>query len=207
MRNRIYKILIPSILRRLSARDIIESIFSYDFVYPVAISVFTYTYFYKHFTKEGMSTFIELGTTVSGSLVAVILTGLAIIISVSDLEFLSLVEETVEIEHILKPFEYTLLIALISTSSGIILSSLAYKKWVFFIYFFVFFYLLFSILDVVDSIIKFSNKKSRYAQIDNMEDLPDQFKQDFQDAVEAQKRSREVGDEYEDEPTSESDEG
>jgi hypothetical protein len=62
-------------------------------------------------------------------------------------------------------------------------------------------------LDVVDSIIKFSNKKSRYAQIDSMEDLPDQFKQDFQDAVEAQKRNREVGDEYEDEPTSESDEG
>lgn len=203
MQDRIYKIFVPDVLTRLSSDDIIDSIFSYDFVYPISISILLYVHFRDWFTKKGMSAFVELAATVSGSLVAVILTGLAIIVSVSDLEFLSLVENTVEIEHILKPFEYTLLIALISTFSGVLLVPLTYEKWVFFIYFFVFSYLLFSILDVVDSIITFFNKRSEYAQINDMEDIPEQLEEDMKEAV---KEARKSNRDEKDDPISEPDE-
>jgi len=131
-----------------------------------------------------MEGFVAAATGASQSLIAVTLTGLAILVSLSDQEFIERFSES-DYNSLLFIFEYTVLLATLTTFSGILLQSVLFEKWVFFLFLFVFIHLLLAILSLVDLVVRFAKTKSTYDTLSQMteDDVNDDLKKTVREAV------------------------
>ncbi|USZ68967.1 hypothetical protein NGM10_04325 [Halorussus salilacus] len=143
------------------------------------------------FSQRGMRNFVNAATGISQSLIAVTLTGLAILVSFSDKDFLAFFRDEGGFDELLAIFEYTVTLSLITTLAGALLQSLSYDRWVFYIFFALFLHLLASVSALVSTILRFGKSKADYDAIDNIdeEDVPEELKEDLESVFDENKDS------------------
>jgi len=153
-------------------------------IIPVIATVATWRFAVELFSIRDMEGFVAAATGASQSLIAVTLTGLAILVSLSDQEFIERFSES-DYNSLLFIFEYTVLLATLTTFSGILLQSVLFEKWVFFLFLFVFIHLLLAILSLVDLVVRFAKTKSTYDTLSQMteDDVNDDLKKTVREAV------------------------
>lgn len=105
---------------------------------------------------------IELSTQLAITLIAFILTGLAVLASFSDNEFLALLKELEIYNEIMFSFQFTLYLAISVSVLGILIQSYAIPEWSFFIFLFTFSYMLFSISRFVQLIIDLGERRAEF---------------------------------------------
>jgi len=172
--------------KRLKKYGIKKVLLSKYLLAPAIISILLY-YFPEHvYTFQTKNTFVKAATGVSQSLIAVTLTGLAILVSFSDKQFLSFFRENGGFDELLFIFEYTVTLSIIVTLFGVVLQSFTHKTWLFFVYIFSFLHLLSSMGALVSTILGFATRKADYEAIDNIDgaDVPDELKEDMKDIIE-----------------------
>jgi len=122
------------------------------------------------FTYQGRSTFIESGTTTAQTLTTVILTGVIILVSISDDDFfIELIKER-NFETIMFSFEYTVGLAIITSVTGVIVQSYTFGLISYSVFTFLFFYTVFASLAIVSKIITFGHKKAQKIAVEEIDD-------------------------------------
>lgn len=154
-------------------------------ILPAVATVVSWKYAANLFSTPGMETFVQGATGASQGLIAVTLTGLAILVSLSDQEFVERFSES-DYNSLLFIFEYTVLVATLTTFCGVLLQSVLFEKWVFFLFLFLFTHLLLAVLSLVDLVIRFAKTKSTYDTLNQMteDDVSEDLKQTVREAVE-----------------------
>lgn len=162
-----------------------EFFVSIDFVVPAIVVLLVVFFMSSIFSELGMENFVKSATGVAQSLVAVTLSGLAILISFSNEEFLFYFRNNGGYDELLFIFEYTVIASLSTSLYGVVLQSVEFKPWVFYVFLFLFLHLLASITSLVDTIIIFAKRKSDYEAISSIdeEDIPEELTQDLNDAL------------------------
>lgn len=107
---------------------------------------------------DGMS-FINNATSMAVSLTAVIITGTAILVALTDKEFLALLKRKGIYNNLLFVFEYTTLLSILVSVSGIVLQSFDYFAAGFYVFLFLYSYLLFATAKLVSNIVTFGDRK------------------------------------------------
>ncbi|MFB6233763.1 MAG: hypothetical protein ABEH81_06440 [Halopenitus sp.] len=110
------------------------------------------------------SKLISLSTQLSFSLIAFILTGLAVLASFSDAEFLKLLKELEIYDEIMFSFQFTLYLAMTVAIVGIVLQTYTTPKWTFFVFLFLFVYMLFSLTRFVRLIVELGEKQAEFEE-------------------------------------------
>lgn len=154
-------------------------------ILPAVATVVSWKYAANLFSTPGMENFVQGATGASQGLIAVTLTGLAILVSLSDQEFVERFSES-DYNSLLFIFEYTVLVATLTTFCGVLLQSVLFEKWVFFLFLFLFTHLLLAVLSLVDLVIRFAKTKSTYDTLNQMteDDVSEDLKQTVREAVE-----------------------
>ncbi|ELZ03688.1 hypothetical protein [Natrialba aegyptia] len=167
--------------KRLKKYGIKEILLSKYLILPLVITIGSYFLISDLFSNPGMRNFVSSATGVSQSLIAVTLTGLAILVSFSDKKFLSFLRKNDTFEKLLAIFEYTVTLAIITSFYGVFLQSVSFEKWVFFIFFFLFIHLLASISALVSTILRFSETKAKYEGLKDFDEgnMSEEMKEDL----------------------------
>ena len=119
---------------------------------------------------------------ISGTLIGVVLTGIAIIVALSDEQFLEFINGSNEVyDRLLFIFEYTVLLAIIVSVFSIVLRVMGAGSLEIYIFLFLFAHLVLAVLRLVSLLITYGKKKAEYTAIDNIDpdsvdlDIPDRF--------------------------------
>lgn len=107
---------------------------------------------------------VNLSTTLSFSLIAFILTGLAVLASFSDSDFLKLLKNLDIYSEIMFSFQFTLYLAMTVAIVGIIIQSYSLPQWFFFIFLFFFIYMFFSLTRFVRLIVELGEKQAEFEE-------------------------------------------
>lgn len=110
------------------------------------------------------SKLVGLSTQLAISLIAFILTGLAVLASFSDPEFLSLLKDLEIYDEIMFSFQFTLYLAMAVAVLGIVLQSYSTPEWAFFVFIFSFTYMFFSLTRFVRLIVELGEKQAEFEE-------------------------------------------
>lgn len=110
------------------------------------------------------SKLIKLSTQLSFSLIAFIITGLAVIASLSNAEFLKLLKDLEIYSEIMFSFQFTIYIAISVAITGIVLQTYKTPEWTFFIFLFLFSYMLFSLTRFVSLVVELGEKQAKFEE-------------------------------------------
>lgn len=116
------------------------------------------------------SSLVSTATPLAFSLIAFILTGLAILISFSDEEFLALLKDLKIYNNIVFTFEYNVYLTIIVSVAGIIYQSYDLGAVGFFVFTFLFLYMLLSVANLVAMISTVGSKKARIALLNQSDE-------------------------------------
>lgn len=168
--------------KRVSKYGVKEIVCSLYLWIPIIITGATWLLFSYTFSMLGMRNFVHAATGTSQSLIAVTLSGLAILVSFSDRDFLTYFTEYGGFDELLLIFEYTVLLSIWVTLFGVFLQSVAFEEWLFYVFLFIFLHLLASIAALVETILRFAKSKSTYDTLRNIDEneIPDELKKDME---------------------------
>jgi hypothetical protein len=174
-----------------------QVIVAYDWPSAIIITLGVFYVFRWSITNYELDVFISEATTLSGSLIAIILTGVAILVSVADEQFLSLLHKEDIYDPLMSSFETTALLSILVTVLGIIIQTIGTSAIAFYLFLFVFLYLLFAIIALISNIISFGDRMGKMASVQNLpEDLGEKIEIVHED---------ELPDDEENDPETESD--
>jgi len=142
-----------------------------DFISALVVStVFTVATFYYYSNIFQPGQFITSATKLSRSLIAVVLTGIAILVSLSDSKFLAGLLQDENFDPIMVTFEYTAILSVVATITGTILQSMNFgiRGYAFFNW--VFFYNVFAALSIISKIVTFGYKRARHAATEEVDE-------------------------------------
>lgn len=151
---------IPNFFGRIKNFGISRLIKSYDFIISLVICIIGYFTFFNVILNDYKPVLSDMMNT-SISITTVILAGFAIVISLSDAEFIKILKEYKIYENILFYFEYTTMISVMVFSISFFLKYVYFLKWVYFFDIFLFIYMLFCLIQLVSFITKFSIFKGK----------------------------------------------
>ena len=155
---------------------------SADILLPLVTIILLWHFNLFTIDNNSMNTFVSASSVISGSLIGVILTGIAIIVALSNKKFLNFINKTKGIyDRLLFIFEYTVVLAIIVSVFGIILQTIDIRRVYFLIFLFLFSHLILSTFRVVSALITYGKKKAKYSAIQEIDsedvelDLPDRL--------------------------------
>lgn len=144
-------------LREYGLKNLLTDV---DFVLSLIVLIISLSGQYIFEISLVSSKFVQLGTNVAISLLAFILTGLAVMATFSDADFLALLKKLGIYRRIMFVFQFDLYLAIGVTIYGIILQSYGLSPLRFFLFVFVFTYLMFSLSKFVDMIISLGERQA-----------------------------------------------
>lgn len=167
---------------RLRKYGITRLFISVDFLLPLLGILVAWWLDLINLTPEQSSDLVSGISTVSGTLIGVVLTGIAIIVALSDEQFLEFINDSDEIyDRLLFIFEYTVLLAIIVSVFGVFSQVTGTNRSEIHILLFLFAHLILSVLTLVSVLITYGKKKAEYTAINNIEpeevelDVPERF--------------------------------
>lgn len=142
--------------------------------FDLAISLATVTVIYSFLGPEIMqyqlSNFVAGATSLSSSLIAVILTGVAILVSLSNSEAIQILKENRLYKKFLFTFEFTAMLALSVSVFGILLQTYDFGVVGFYSFLWLFLYMVLAAATVVSRLITYGNKLANIAIIKHLPD-------------------------------------
>ncbi|WP_282349160.1 hypothetical protein [Haloferax volcanii] len=169
-------------VQRIRSFGPIRIVTSFEVIGAALLTAIARCSFSGSFQPDGMSSFVAAATGISSSLIAVVLTGIAILVSLSSEQFLSFLREQDIYDRIMFVFEYTVALAIITSLLGSILQAVEYSEYMFWIFVFFFIYLLLSTMQIVSTIIEYGDKIGEFSKANNFEPNED-LKKDMQDLI------------------------
>lgn len=140
-----------------------------DLILSIAAAA-VFSIYLRGVTGFDASTLIESGTSLTTSTVVVILTGISILVTMSDKKALVVLRKSEEYTRFLFTFEFTALLALSTSAFGIFLQSFGYSSASLIFFVFLLTYSITAIATVISRLITYGEK---VATIAALEDLPD----------------------------------
>lgn len=154
----------------------------YDLYAALFISVILFYILGSDITGYQLDEFIRNSTTLSGSLTAVIITGTAILVSLTDSDFLLLLKRNNLYSNLMFNFEYTTLLSIFVSVFGVVLQSYNYTYIELYIFIFFFLYLIFAVSRLVSQIVSFGDRRGDLELVKRLETETDTLQEtDFTD--------------------------
>lgn len=145
-------------------------LFGYDLILSLVLTGAVFYVFGRSIMEYDLTPFVQGATSLSTSLVAIIIAGIAILVSLSNSEALKALKERRLYERFLFTFEFTAMLALLLTVIGIVIQTFSYGAAEFYVFLFFFVYMVFATATVISRLITYGDKM---AQITVIESLPD----------------------------------
>jgi len=161
---------------RLKHAGLIRIFFGYDFILAFILTIGVYFFDYDGLENFNSQTFIEQSTSLAISLTGFIIAGIAIIIALTDEEFLVHLKKEGVYNNLLFVFEYTVLLALFVSFAGISFQSYDHGVTEFYLFLFLFLYLLFAASRLISNIISFGDRKGDVELIDGLSEFASEVK-------------------------------
>lgn len=141
-----------------------------DFIFALVISVSFTIITSIYFTQQGRLSFVQSSTRTAQTLIAVILTGIIILVSISDDDFILKLLKEKQYEPIMFTFEYTTGLAIFTAVVGSIVQSYQFGNVSFFIFNLLFFYTVSASLNIVSKIVTFGKKRAQIMAVGEIDD-------------------------------------
>lgn len=117
------------------------------------------------------------------SLLAVIIVGVSILVTITKVEFLKILIEDGVLDKLFYVFEFTAMLALLTAAAGITLQAIGYNAATFYLFLFLGIYLLFAVARLISVIVSFGRRRAMIAVISDLpDDLGDQLMDEKQDS-------------------------
>lgn len=158
------------LLSRLKNGGYKNIIFSLDWVIALLATILLYYTQHTSIAKFKLSLFIDKSVTLSGSLIAVILTGVAILISLADDEFLQFIQQENFYDKLMSIFEAAVLLSIFVTVLGISILTIGVTVSKFYMFLFFFLYLIFAVISLISAIITFGDKMGKFKKINDIDE-------------------------------------
>lgn len=158
------------LLSRLKNEGYRNIIFSLDWIIALLATFILYYTQYESITRFNLNLFIDKSVTLSGSLIAVILTGVAILISLADDEFLQFIQEENFYDRLMSIFEVAVLLSIFVTMLGISILTVGVTVPRFYLFLFFFLYLIIAVVSMMSAIITFGDKMGTFQKVNNIDD-------------------------------------
>jgi hypothetical protein len=165
-------------LYHISNYGFIRLIKSKDFVFSLVISLLAIVIsefycprglFIFNCDSTASLEFVKSATNILAPITSVVVTGLAILVSFTDKEFLAELSDIQVFANIVFMFEHTVFLALSSLIIGIIINSYGFHPLMFYGFIFLFFYTIFSIIYLIQLLVELSINKSEWVKGEDKE--------------------------------------
>jgi hypothetical protein len=143
---------------------------STDFLISLVLTLALYYSIGANIMDYNVSSFVSGGTSISKSLIAVALTGVAILVALTDKDILALIHRIDVYDSLMITFEYTIVLSIILSAYGTLLTLYDYGHHEFYLFLFLFSYLLLATANLASDIVTFGEKISQIAMIENLPD-------------------------------------
>ena len=153
-----------SFLKRLSNFGIGKIIKSYDTLVAI-ITFFVILYFTKgYFNPNTIDNILFIFMEVSASLFAIILAGLAIVVSFTDKDFIYVWKEIGEFDNMITLFQYNLFIPIFVLILSLFLKFVFYHNIIMIVLISSFVYMLLSLIDLVNFICRYGLQRGEFVK-------------------------------------------
>ena len=156
-------------VNRLQTYGIKRLVKSYDFILSILFITVIIVIDVPFVSSFDRAEFVASATSIASRLIAVILAGVAIVVSFSDRKFLKLLKEEKVYRNLVFTFEYTVILAVAVSTLGAFLQSSQIPERLFYVFMWSFLYLTLSVVRLISRIVEFGDKKATHALVDDLE--------------------------------------
>lgn len=153
-------------------------LYGLDFTLSISITFIIYIIYEDGILDFQLNGFINAATSLSGSMVAVIITGIAILISLSGSDAVRILKQEGIYREAMFTFEFTAILALAVSVFGVLLQSYSFGVIEIYIFIYSFIYLVLAIATVISRLVTYGDKLTTYILV---EELPDDLDEKIAD--------------------------
>lgn len=162
---------------RLEGDGIRRIITGYDLWLSLLFSWTLYAFLGQNITEYKLEVFLNNATSFSGSLTAVIITGIAILVALIDTDFLVHLKKKGVYGNLMFTFEYSAMLSIFVSVFGILLQTYDFSFIAIYMFMFFFLYLVFAVSRLISQIVSFGDRKGDLAIVNELDPIVEQAKQ------------------------------